>query len=136
MDCSIFAVADFASVSEGGKLNIMGVFDNINALEFPCTHPLVSVAAQLRGGARDYNRQHNLEIRLVDEDGQDMIPPFQTTLQVHRPPNGESVVMPLVLNLQQLVFPKPGHYEFVLNINDTCIGSKSIQCIKAAPHVN
>jgi hypothetical protein len=48
MKVELFALCDAATADAGGKLNILGVFDRLNAREAPVTHPLCALAVRLR----------------------------------------------------------------------------------------
>ena len=69
MKITVAAIADYASISEGGKLNVLGVFDAITAQEFPVRHPHMVFAARLLFEYEDGGKKHAVNVRLEDEDG-------------------------------------------------------------------
>ena len=48
MKVELYVLCDAATADAGGKLNILGVFDRLNAREAPVTHPLCALAVRLR----------------------------------------------------------------------------------------
>jgi hypothetical protein len=43
----LFLAADYASVTGDGKLNVMGIFNDINAFNFPARHSSMHLIAKL-----------------------------------------------------------------------------------------
>src|SRR5690606_8686643 len=62
------AIADYASVSIGDKLNVMGVFDTIFAEKFPATHPLLFLAVRIHYEYADADTAFDVAMHLEDED--------------------------------------------------------------------
>jgi hypothetical protein len=102
-----------------GKLCILGAFDTLCAQQFPVVHPQCSLAVRLLFDPED-SGQHEVAIRLLDDDHREVMPPF-------KPEPGIDVVFPpgmvpfvtrnLVLNLQRLRFERPGVYEFEIELD-------------------
>jgi len=112
MEVSILLVADYANVTLDGKLNIMGVFHNINALSFPAAHPEMHLITQLKAGPAEYERAFTLEIKLIDEDATETLVDESFDLVVPRGTAGQSVYMNHLLRMVNVRFPKPGTYQF------------------------
>ena len=64
MELSFMLAADYANVTNNGKLNVMGIFSSINATKFPVKHPQMYIIAQLRVGPAEYGRNFTLELKL------------------------------------------------------------------------
>ncbi|HSG79087.1 MAG TPA: hypothetical protein VLD62_05850, partial [Acidimicrobiia bacterium] len=94
-------LADAAQVA-GGKLFVMGgAFDTITAREFPALHRSLSLALVAEIGPADRNRELDIMIRLVDEDGKEIGVESKGTFRVGSPatlPAGASSLVPLVAN--------------------------------------
>ena len=73
MEISLALLADAANVSQQGKLNILGVFDQLRCSQFPCSHPTMVLVLQLHAGPAEYDEQKEIIIRLVDEDGRRLL---------------------------------------------------------------
>lgn len=110
-------LADAAQVA-GGKLFVMGgAFDTITAREFPALHRSLSLALVAEIGPADRNRELDIMIRLVDEDGKEIGVESKGTFRVGSPatlPAGASSLVPLVANFIGVRFPEPGGYVFLI----------------------
>jgi hypothetical protein len=127
MELAFLLIADYANTTGDGKLNVMGIFQNIFAAQFPMTHPEMYVVAQFSAGPAEYGRRRRLEIKLLDEDAAQEIVSFSTDVEVPRGTGGQRVNMPVVLRLVNTVFPKPGTYEFSVVLDEDLKGSLAIQ---------
>ena len=117
MKVEIFTLCDAATTDAGGKLNILGSFDRLNAKEAPVVHPQCALAMKLRF-ERLEEGQKRIRISFVDSDGQSVMPTLDTTSQVQFPPSESSVTASLVLVIQQLRLPKFGEYSIDLAVDD------------------
>ena len=111
MEVQLAVACDCANIAEGGKLNIMGVFNTVLAQRFPTVHPFMALAIRLRLEFEDGDRDHELLITLRDEDGHELLR-ANRTLRVPRIPPGEVQHVDQVLNLAGMVFHRPGHFAF------------------------
>ncbi len=58
-------LCDYASVSREGKLNLNGIFEDINVRSFPAHHPVMFMAANISG----VNSGDNFTCELVLDEG-------------------------------------------------------------------
>jgi hypothetical protein len=58
-------LCDYASVSREGKLNMNGIFENINVRQLPTHHPLMFIVANIAG----VNERDQFTCELVYNDG-------------------------------------------------------------------
>ena len=112
-------VCDYASMSEGGKVNILGIFKNINIFgqNFPVTHPQLYVVSNVSVTNSGIYKQ---KLKLIDENNEEIIPPLPFSSNVVLGQDGTAEIG-LIANLVALEFPKLGVYKFVLDINDVKI---------------
>jgi hypothetical protein len=118
MDVRIAVLADYASLSQGNKLNILGVFTNVHAGNVPVLHPQMVLVLMLEFNSSEAGSK-KIKIELVDEDGGEI---FSITgeLSVNRESDGRATLINQILNLNGIVFPRFGDYEFrVLIDSDT-----------------
>lgn len=110
-------IADYANVSQEGKLNILGIFDRINAASIPVIHPQMQLIITLEADRSEAEREHKLEIELIDMDGNKL---FSVTgnLKFGHPPPGEKIKLNHILQFNNLKFEKFGIYEFKILINN------------------
>ena len=119
--------ADYANVAEGGKLNVMGIFTQIFAPTFPAMHPSMFLVIKLGPDFPEYGQERQLTITLVDDDGVLEIAKVTGDIQVPMPVGGQKPEINLTINLQALVFPKPGTYQFTVLIDKDFKGSLPIR---------
>ncbi len=113
MKVEIFTVCDAATSDSGGKLNVLGSFDRINASSVPVTHPLCALAIKMRF-ERLEEGQKRVRISFMDSDGKAVMPTLDAATQVMFPPDEPSVTACLVLQIQQLKLPNFGDTRSIL----------------------
>jgi len=116
-------LADFASISQGGKINILGIFDSLYAEILPVVIPHMYLVLRFEGEGGEANKQYNAELQLINEDGAAVIS-LPGVIMLHHPPSGKYIsrydhIFPL-FNLQLEQF---GNYEFKIFINNEIRGS-------------
>ena len=117
MDIDLALLADAATVDSGGKLNILGIFDRINASSFPARHGRVALVVRFTAGVHEAG-EHEVEIVLRDPQGEKVV---GLDGKIHFGPGprytGGEIRVPHVLNLDGLVFKEPGRYSFDLRVD-------------------
>ncbi len=108
MDIEILALCD-AATDTMGKLNLLGAFDSIIANATPIVHPQCTVALRIRF-SRDEKGNHEVKIRLIDQDGAAIVPDLDARVNVVFRSDQTSLAMNMVMNLQHLKLEKPGEY--------------------------
>ena len=132
MDVSFLQVADYASMSQDGKLSIMGIFSQINVPAFPAAHPQMFVVVQFSVPPGEYGRKFKLTVKLIDEDGQEVL--STPTLDQEAPRGqGLSVYANVILRLINVVFQKPGTYEFSAMVDGDTKGSMPLAVLQMGP---
>jgi hypothetical protein len=114
-------LADAAQVS-GGKLFVLGGgFDMIGSRTFPLVHRGLSVVLVAEIGPSDRNRDLELCIALLDEDGNEMGVESKGSMRVGTPsslPAGATSLIPLVVPFVGLRFEEAGGYVFIIRHDD------------------
>ena len=117
MRVEIFTLCDAATVDAGGKLNILGSFDRLNAREAPIMHPQCSLAMKLRFERVEEGRKR-IRITFIDSDGAAVMPPLEATAGVQFRGEDATAAASLALNIHQLRLPRFGEYSIDLAVND------------------
>ena len=79
MDIEFAFLCDYAQ--QESKLNALGIgWDTIIAPELPVRHTIMTYVARLRGSVAEVGIK-DVTIRIIDADGQDVIPPVDQQLQ-------------------------------------------------------
>lgn len=118
--------ADYANRAEGGKLNVMGIFTNIFAHSFPVLHPSMFLVVMLSPDFPEYGQERKITITLVDGDGKLEVAKITGDIQVPMPVNGQKPEINFIIDLKNIVFPKPGTYQFTVLVDKDYKGSLAI----------
>src|SRR5690242_10644495 len=111
MNLTVALLADAANSSDNGKLNMLGVFQNLFTPTVPvgCTGCLVIL---LRADPMERGTRQNVKIELVDADGKTWAEMENIQVIV---PDVANVLTPdanLIVHLAGLVLPQFGMYDF------------------------
>ena len=113
MELILALACDQARERGDGKLDVLGIFNELNAPGFPAMQDQMTVVFVVEWAAGEEGRQP-LRVDLVDERKQKVL-----TIQGHtevtpyvegRPPPQTRLVMPV----ERVIFPRPGRYTFEL----------------------
>ena len=117
MEVPLAVLADGANVSQEGKLNIFGVFNQLNLASFPVKYPHMTLVFQLQASPAEGGRSHQVVIHCMDEDGLKL---FEATanLSVQMEDPAKSATINHLINLQMMEFQKDGDYSFNILVNN------------------
>ncbi|MCL2176241.1 MAG: hypothetical protein FWB73_09380 [Treponema sp.] len=115
MKIELFTFCDFAQ-ENGGKLTIVGTFDNIISRNFPCVHPHLSVVIRIRFDLWEFG-SHSFRIETRDLNGEMSMEAINGNIDVRGVGNA-SAVSHLVFSISNLHFKDPGMINLVLFIDD------------------
>lgn len=112
-----FAVlADYSNVTQEGKINILGVFDVIHALQFPAVHSEMQLVMRFEADISERNHQKDVEVRLIDERGEQLLD-LRGRIAVGDTIAGTLLFYTQVLVLRNVSFPREGDYQFDIYID-------------------
>lgn len=101
-------VCDYAEVTR--KINALGIgFDTIYARNVPAKHPSFFLVIQLRPNVVEAGEK-SLEVRLIDEDGKDIIPAVSRKFSVLKPTAGTESTGRIAMQFSNVEFPRYGLY--------------------------
>jgi hypothetical protein len=115
-------LADAAQVQAGKLFVLGGGFDTISVRSVPAVHRSLTLAMVAEIDPDERQRDLELMIRLIDEDGTSVGVEAKGRLRVGAPPNlppGSSSVVPIVSPFHNITFPDAKGYAFVVSLNDT-----------------
>jgi hypothetical protein len=103
-------LCDYADPS-GPKLSALGIgFDIIYAPKVPATHPLFFAVISIKFSTVEVGPKQ-VGMHLIDEDGRDVVPPVETTINVGSPPPGFLYkTQRIALGMHGVTFPRYGDY--------------------------
>ena len=136
MDVSLGLLADYANVTAEGKLNIMGVFQAINAPKLPYVHAQMHLILMIQAHRSESGKKKHIDIRLMGDDGPALFT-IGVDMQVPTDHDSRFPGMPIgfnhILGFQNLRFEKPGDYEFAVSIGNEHKMSIPLRVIDANP---
>lgn len=132
MEIDFAVLADAATVDAAGKLNVLGVFDRIQAREFPARHGRISLVMRFSAGVGEAGA-HQVEIRLRGPGERELLR-LDGRMELGAAPRQipEGIKMPQVLNLDGIAFPEPGLYSFEILVDGDRIHSVPLQLEEAS----
>ena len=102
-------IADYAQ-DAGGKVSALGIgWTEIRAASVPVQHPLMTYVAGMSFAVSEAGTK-SVELRMLDADGGDVVPPLTAELDFAPSPNTLEGRVNLILNFNGVVFPKFGQY--------------------------
>jgi hypothetical protein len=117
MEVKFAVLADHASITREGKLNVLGIFDVINTPTLPVSLPLFYVVVSYEAGAAEFDSTKHVEIVLCDEDGNRLLR-LPQELKVVRPKvSGMMVTANQIAGIVGCQFSKTGNYQFDILVN-------------------
>ncbi len=124
-------VCDYAEITK--KINALGIgFDTIFTDKVPCNHPFFFFVFQIRANVVEEGEK-SLEVRLIDEDGKDVIPDLKGKISVGKPTTGTESIVRVATQLNNVTFPKFGAYSIHALVNGQEMFSVSFKVSQAAP---
>lgn len=112
-------ICDYVITERGtNKKSLIGVFENIGAATFPCTHFAMSVYIKLT----DAQGSYHFRLELIDLQSDTMIGKSEMPEEIRVP--SPLLAHELVFNLRGVRFMHAGEYEFRIFANDKIFGQK------------
>lgn len=110
LDVNFAFLCDYADQS-GGKMTAVGIgFDTIYAVKVPATHPLFFSVISIKFSSTEVG-QKRIGMYLIDEDGKNIVPPMDATINVAHPPPGFLYRnQRIALAMHRVTFPRHGDY--------------------------
>ena len=124
MKIDLALACDYAIIDQYGKLSVLGIFEHIWVQEFPVVHPRLHLVMRLKGRRTEIG-DHEVSIRLVDEDGEQIIS-GDGTVTFSEPPAGVVEIEAGTVLLFDVPFERPGKYIFEIAVDDSVEASVPI----------
>lgn len=128
-------LADQVFPSEGGKLNVIGIFGGlsnagrIGLAKFPSIYPRLALAV----GLATTQDKLPLSVTFRSEDGKDIVPPFSGTFEIQREQGAskqEAATINFNLNFDAFQVPAPGKLFLTVESEDDELAELEIQAVK------
>src|SRR3989304_2646878 len=122
MELTLAFLADAANLSEGGKLNVLGMFNQIYSDTFPYRHPSMTCVVRFTASPAEFGKPKEVELTIMYPDGKPLgTLRGQTT--VPTPLDGKRAYVELILGLNGIPFERPGDYQFAILVGGEEKGS-------------
>src|SRR5919107_3441606 len=95
VEAKLAVLAEYAGVSSDNRLNILGIFEDINPRTFPATVPHIYVVLSSEADPTEYGEKFLVRVALLDADSDDNeILALEALVEVPRPrPQSERVIV-------------------------------------------
>jgi len=123
-------VADYANLTGDGKLNVMGIFNIINAPSFPAKHSEMYLISKLYASPAEYGQTRKLTIKLLNEDGTQEVVNFSHDFVVPTGSGGKRVETNHIVRLTDIIFPNAGSYQFSVLVDNDLKGTMAVELVK------
>ena len=118
MEISFKALADFASLTNNGKLNIMGMFDQLHPTRLPLRLTQMFVVVGYEVGPAEFDLDKIVRVVLLTEDGRQLLSVEQL---VHTPRSEVAATRASIYQIMALngiEFQSVGAYSFSLLVDN------------------
>lgn len=130
MKVNIFTVADSVNVYEGGKLVIVGTFDNININKCPFVFRPFGVALKFSVEPSDYGKRHNFRLALRKKGTQKALTELPFSVNFSKPPKGKSISATMAATIGGVKFESFGTYVLELKMDSKTISAINLNVVK------
>ena len=128
----LLLTADYANVSQDGKLNVLGIFNQVNAYNFPARHPSMYIVLQFIADIGETSTPRQVKVRLLDADANEL-GAGGGNFQFVEARGGPRPEANMILQINDLVFQKPGIYEFVVLVDNSNVAGRTIHVNQVDP---
>jgi hypothetical protein len=132
MELDFAFLADSAQVVNGRLFVLGGALDRLWAPQVPVVHPLMTLAMRFQLSVAELDREHQLEVVLIDGDGKHLSK-VGGKLKVGRRVEQElwKPAMPLLtINLVNTKFERFGSYAIEILVNGTSLKSLPLELVE------
>ena len=130
MDIQIATLCDSA-MDYNGKLCVLGTFDTIGSRTLPVVHQNCVLALRICFRAVDEG-EHDLAIRIIDNDGKDAVSPLPPVkFEISVPQEIDFVTRNMVFHFQALQFKNAGTYSLEISVDDDHLASLPLRIVYA-----
>jgi hypothetical protein len=112
---SLAVACDYALIDQQGKLSVLGIFERIWVEHFPAVHPRLHLVLRLKGRRTEIG-EHSIVIRLVDDEGREVLR-GDGAVQIGEPPAGVLEVEAGAVLAFDVPLERPGIYTFEIAVD-------------------
>lgn len=114
MQIKLSAICEYVSIDNTGKLNLLGIFDAINATSFPVTVSKMYLVLVVHGENNEIG-EHDVILKLTGANGKNLIDPGLFKFNLNQGINPSSNV---IIDFNNLQIPSAGDYLFEIAVDE------------------
>lgn len=115
----VAALADYASVSDDGKLNIMGIFHEVSAPGLPFALPQIYLVFSLEAEPTEYGEERLIRVVLRHDNGDgSQVLGLQGPVRVPQPKRPGRVVTNQLIGLSGVTLEHAGNHTFSIEVGE------------------
>jgi hypothetical protein len=127
MKTLLFLTADYANLTVDNKVNILGIFNQINASNFPTLIPQFTLVVKVGLEPGEERKNRKFSVYLVGPDSnKEKIKLVENIFSFPEPNYNLDPEHAIIIGLQGMVFTSPGTYQFLLHVDDRYLSSLSL----------
>jgi hypothetical protein len=125
VNVNLAVLADYAGLSNDNKLNVLGIFQDINTLTFPALVPHMYAVLSGEADPAEYGKKLPVRVALLDEENDaSEVLALEGLADVARPKHSfDRVTVNQVVGLSYVQFEHPGNYRFSFSVDGAEIAS-------------
>ncbi|MCD6429409.1 hypothetical protein J7L09_01810 [bacterium] len=127
IELNFLHICDYASICEGGKLSIIGIFKNINVKKLPAIHPQMFIVTNI--SLRKHGEFEEV-IKIVNDQNQEIRSPMRFKLNFPSKIKKKEAELGVIARVENLQFKKEGEYKVQVYINNDLIAEKTFNVLK------
>ncbi len=127
---AVFLFCTDAGIGPDGKLSIHGIFNELQAPDFPARQESIVLVGILEW-QRDLEGRIPFTVNLTDPEGMSIFSIEGHTDVEARPPSKAPAKTQLILPMKNVMFPAPGHYRVRISINSTELAGPSLHLMRS-----
>lgn len=132
MEIDLAVLADYAAVTQEGKLIIGGIFERVMARQMPWQHPSMALVFRLRVHAGEA-REHDVSVTCVDPDGKEILAPMRQRMAAPPASEFEETAANFVFGINGVRFETAGRYQFDIHLDGKNVRSVPFEVITPPP---
>jgi len=116
MDIPLAVIADYASATREGKLNVMGIFNALKVKSLPHTQPQIYLVWQAEAGPAEWGMKKDVEIKLLDENAKQVLSVRGNLMIPEKGEAGRLTSINSIMAFNNVKFEVAGDYAFAILI--------------------
>ena len=118
-------ICEAANISQGGNLNVMGIFQNLNSKNFPVNITRIVYVASIEFH-RSESGKHHFKVNFIDDDGKLVIPQLDGEIFIAE----NNLFANLMLGIENVSIPQPGNYAIDLVMDNQHLATDNLYVLK------